>query len=367
MDSIPKFVAAVAGGVLIYTVLLAIMSNVLGSNGRDRLNAVASLLWWATIDIGLGCLSYALTVTAYRNWFPSEYLDELPLLDMIFDNSDVLAADLMALVLTGLVMAISHSLAFHTIAVMQAILEPRQGSAEKPAVGPDSEPAPQSPWVDAPWVGLLLATWAITMWSWESPVLVLRVASLMTDSVDMSTVAQYTGVGAIIGNSWLLRTLYRMWPLLILVTAYGFTRALLRVAAAVGGDTPVAGRGNRGLREVDEPAAQAGRGPGAAAVSTAEPLEPPAERPEASPANERRAAAPARPPVPEPPAVPEPLPAAQGGAGDGSIQNLIDQTEALRRQRDAALADRDARAHEQALDPLGQRNRVFGGAEDQDV
>jgi len=347
---IVKAVVALA----IYTMILVAARHVAGQRGYTVASAFMSAAWWFALDAGLALLSYFLTVTAYRNWFPSEYLEDFPVVARWFTNSDLNAADWMALAFTGAVFTLAHIMAWLLMFLMQELSRGRVANLQ-PIL------------IEAPFFLLATGVFLWLMYQWETPVLALRTAELICDTDMMDNVGGIENVRDIIGASWLLRSLYWLWPVLILFLSYGFTRAALGLHAAI-------------QQAPDQ------QGPALAVVAPAEEAEVPTAEEESlavpptlqdqdilavplrqlrEPGDGRNGNGHRR--VPELSQL-EPVPGLGRADDDGNshehagdedvgIQELIDQLEDERHQRAQAERERDALAHAQALNPLSQPNR----------
>lgn len=340
---------------VVYTLVLSAARRWAGQRGYAVTAALMSVAWWLVFDAGFAILSYVLTVTAYTMWFPSEYLEDLPLIGGWFANSDLCAADWLALILTGLAFSLAHGVAWYLMLISEIISMGRAA---------DYRPLVRQ---GLPLV-LTAVTYSMLMYWWESPVLALRTAEMVCESDLVDNVGSIQSVREIVGTSWVLRSLYWMWPMLILYISHKFTNAFLQMENAIQ------------------------HGP-------AEPAEVPAIA--ARPVGERPGApvpqgVPAR-PEPQRPVQPMPVPLegqAVGGNGDGprhvpdlpplepleapvegrgrnggrrdhadedpGIQELLDQLEAERRERAQAELERDALAHQHAVNPLNMPNREAG-------
>lgn len=315
-------------GFVAYTLILATARNLAGQRGYNVVTAALSLAWWFGVDAAIAMLSFFLTVTAYRSWFPSEYLEDFPLVAHLFGGTDLVAADWMALVFTLLVFALAHGVAWLIIFVMQQVTDWEHRDF-RPLL------------VELPFILLTIGAFAYLMYQWEGPILAVRTAELINDTGAFDNIGSIHAVKDIIADSWLLRSLYHLWPVLILFVSYGFTRAFLGFEAAI--NPPTAAEPDRHSMQDAEPAA------------TVEP------QPRLQPIVEPLAVGPREPVVAaQPPVADEPVAEADGHL-DGSVQELIDQVEAMRAERDRAESERDALAHSQSQNPLSQRNRSVNG------
>lgn len=305
-------------GFVAYTLLLATARNLAGQRGYNVVTAGLSLAWWFAVDTAIALLSFFLTVTAYRSWFPSEFLEDFALIGKLFAGTDLVAADWMALAFTAIVFALAHGVAWFLIYVMQQVTDWEHHDL-RPLL------------VEAPFFLLTVGAFAYLMYQWEGPILAVRTAELISDTVAFDNIGAIRAVKDIIADSWLLRSLYHLWPVLILFVSYGFTRALLGFQAAV---NPM---------DVEEALHET-----APVVDSVQPVRPAVDPLAVGP---RDILPTSQAPVRDDVSLQAP------GGEDQSVQELIDQMEALRSERDRAESERDALAQSQAQNPLGQRNR----------
>lgn len=197
------------------TAVLAAARRSFGERGYSIPSAFLSVAWWGGLDLGLALLSFYLTATTYKNWFPSEPLGDQPVFGRWFTSSQLDIADMMAFVITGIVIGLAHKVAYSGMFLRQELSDNGFGN-RRALIG------------EATGLVACGGLYLFLMYQWEAPILALRTAELIGSDALMEDAAAIRGVGEIISGSWLLRTLVVLWPLLILFMAWATTRALVR-------------------------------------------------------------------------------------------------------------------------------------------
>jgi hypothetical protein len=347
---------------LAYTLILAAAQRALGQRGHNAAAAFMSALWWLGLDAGVMLLSFFLTVTAYRSWFPSEPLALSEVFGRWFANTALSLSDMMAFFFTALAFSLAHKLVYEAMLLRQELTEGAFGASRElalHALGP----------------GILLGAYLYFLLQWEGAVLALRVAELMGSEEIADAVAEVTSISSvaqIVGQSWLLRTLLYIWTGAILFVSWGFVRAFVRLENAIA--------------ELDAPQAEQSAPEGAAETApqfTAQGTAGVQQTAEVRNDGEQAAATPQSQPaqttpqpqirvvgVPEVEALAQPHTAmtggnggngnggSNGGADRGEVQTLINQIEEERQRRELLEQERDALTMTQARNPLWQPNRA---------
>ncbi|MCW5941091.1 MAG: hypothetical protein KIS66_02595 [Fimbriimonadaceae bacterium] len=343
---------------LLHTLVLGVAKRWAGRQGLDVVSAWLSLSWWFVIDATVMVVAYLLSSSMYLNWFPPEPVADSTMLGPLFAQSDLAISDLMAAAYVLVTCALSHALAYAGIFVAQSLAD---GGFRLARVF-----VPHA-------LGLLAigGLYGAFMYRWEAVVLALRTAELVgsprTDRL-LHDIVGVADVGAIVGGSWLLGTLYLLWPLLIAFVAWGATRANLVYHNLLADDEPGATSDPAPTpASTERPNRPTPRIP---APNPSRELDPePAPNPNLAATNGRVPAnlqeTSAHPRVDEVLAESPRAAAASIADPDPShVQELLDEVERQRAAREAAEDEIRGLRRNSALNPLDQPNRRDPGGVD---
>jgi hypothetical protein len=225
----------ILGGALVLgliTIVLAAARRRFAEHGYNVAAAFMSVIWSGAIAGAFALLAFFITSSTYGAWFPAEPLERSKVIGGWFSGSGLNLSDLMALTFTVLAFGLAHLVAFSGMLLRQNFVQ--AFSKAQPTVKIDINYGEMA-WDTVGFVMLFSLFWFF-MTRWEAPILALRCGELIgSESLEkqLNDIGSIESVGQIVGSSWVLNTVQILWPTLILLVSWGFTRAWLGLAEAI--------------------------------------------------------------------------------------------------------------------------------------